>query len=73
MGDYSRKLVVLLESEIDDFTEQDMRRWWRHHCKKVTTNGETFFIVANRFNAKEGVKRLASFGVNARMALRPVP
>jgi len=67
-------LVVLIESEdFDEYTEQEMRRWWRHRCKKHQVNGEVFFEVAYpvRFNTREGVKRLASFGVKARIVRRP--
>jgi hypothetical protein len=66
-------LVVLIETpgKLDGYIEQDMRRWWRNHCRKHTTlNGEIFFIVPGKFNLYEGVKRLASFGVKARVARR---
>jgi hypothetical protein len=68
------EMVVLIESEIEPFIEADMRRWWRHHCIKVTRGSETFFKVdtPKRYNSREGVKRLASFGVKARVALRAV-
>ena len=69
-------LVVLIENpnELDEFTEQDMRRWWRNGCKKHVVNGEVFFEVVEpvRLNAREGAKRLASFGVKARVARRRV-
>ena len=69
-------LVVLIETpeELDEFTEQDMCRWWRGRCVKRVRDGEMFFEVASpvRFNAREGVKRLASFGVTARVVRRSV-
>jgi hypothetical protein len=68
-------LVVLLSSpDLDGFTEGDMRRWWRNHCKKHTVNGETFFEVSPpiRYNTREGVRRLASFGVASRVARRAI-
>jgi len=68
-------IVVLIEDpELDPFTEQDMRRWWRDKCKKHILNGEIYFEVVSpvRYNAREGAKRLASFGVKARVARRPV-
>lgn len=67
-------LVVLIESEMHEHAEADMRRWWRHHCRKHMRQGETYFEVASpvRWNAYEGVKRLASFGVKARVARRPI-
>lgn len=65
-------LVVLIESALEPIVEADMRRWWRDRCKKHVVHGETYFEVATpiRFNCYEGVKRLASFGVRARVARR---
>ncbi len=65
--------VVLIETaaDLDDRIEADMRRWWRHVCKKHVRNGEVYFEVGSRFNVNEGIKRLASFGVKARAANRP--
>ncbi len=65
-------LVVLIETpdKLDDYAEQDMRRWWGHHCRKHTGHGEVFFIVPGKFRLYEGVKRLASFGIKARVARR---
>jgi hypothetical protein len=67
-------LVVLIETpeRFSDYVGQDMRRWWRHHCKKTMHNGQIWFDVAapKAFNLREGVKRLASFGVQARVARR---
>ncbi len=69
-------LVILIEQpeEFDEFTGEDMRRWWRYRCKKIVRSNETYFDVASpkRFNLYEGVRRLASFGVQARVARRPV-
>lgn len=69
-------LVVLIKQpeNLDEFTESDMRRWWRGRCVKHVRDGEMFFEVASpvRFNVSEGVKRLASFGVSARVARRSV-
>lgn len=66
--------VVLIENaeDFDIATEQEMRRWWRHHCRKVVRAGEVFFTVGLpvRYNVVEGVKRLASFGIRARGAYR---
>lgn len=68
------ELVVLIQSEMEPFIGADMRRWWSNRCVKVTRGGETFFKVdtPKRFRCREGVKRLASFGVKARVALRAV-
>jgi len=69
-------LVILIEKpeELDEFTEADMRRWWRHQCKKHFQDGEVLFevCVPKRFNLSEGVKRLRSFGVSARIVRRRV-
>jgi hypothetical protein len=71
-----RGLVVLIENigELDSFTEEDMRRWWRNRCKKHSVGGEVYFEMMTpiRYNAREGVKRLESFGVKAHVARRPV-
>lgn len=71
----SARVVVLIESPMEDFVEADMRRWWRDRCKKHVRNGETYFEVAPpiSLNAYEAVDRLASFGVKARVARRPTP
>ena len=63
-------LVVLIENpeKLDDYVEQDMRRWWQHRCRKIVSGGKTYFIVPGKFYLYEGVKRLASFGVKARVA-----
>lgn len=69
-------LVVLIENpeQLDEYTEVEMRRWWRHRCRKITWGGEVFFSVGapKKMNLYEGVKRLRSFGVDARVARRPV-
>lgn len=67
-------LVVLIErpEELLPEIEADMRRWWRGHCVKITRDGETWFAVSAplSYNVREGIKRLASFGVSARAAYR---
>jgi hypothetical protein len=63
-------LVVLIEDGLTDHAERDMRRWWGGNCKKRVANGETYFEVCGKFRLYEGVKRLASFGVRARIARR---
>lgn len=75
-------LVVLIEDQemfkSSEFIEQDMRRWWQNKCKKIVigtdASHEIYFDVATpkHFNLYEGVKRLASFGVKARVARRRV-
>lgn len=69
-------LVVLIDKpdQLTAYIEADIRRWWRHRVVKRVRDGETFFVVAEpvRFNAYEGVKRLGSFGVAARVARREV-
>lgn len=64
--------VILIQDSLDEFTEQDMRRWWRGRCVKHVVKGETFFDVGEpkKLNLWEGVRRLASFGVRARVARR---
>ncbi len=64
--------VVLIEDELDEFTEADMRRWWRGKAIKRCRNGEVYFEVGlpARLNLWGGVKRLASFGIKARVAQR---
>lgn len=66
------ELVVLIESPLDQYAEAEMRRWWQYRCVKITLRGETYFSVGapKRFRVAEGVKRLASFGVKARAAIR---
>lgn len=69
-------LVILIETPdtFVDYAEQDMRRWWRHRCKKHVVNGEMYFEIGDpKTWAAESVKRLASFGVKARVARRVVP
>jgi len=65
-------LVILVETpdKLEDYIEQDMRRWWGGHCLKRERNSETLFIVPGKFKLYEGVKRLASFGVKARVVRR---
>lgn len=65
-------LVVLVESPLTEYAEAEMRRWWRHRCKKHERAGEVFFEVSYpfRLNGYEGVRRLRSFGVTARIARR---
>lgn len=67
-------LVVVIDGDLEDHVEQDMRRWWGHACKKHVHCGEVFFEVSGKFKLYDGVERLASFGVSAhvgRRALRP--
>lgn len=69
-----KKLVVLIQNPVllDEFTEQDMRRWWCGRCKKHNINGEIFFEVGGRVRSCEGAKRLASFGIKAKVVCRAV-
>jgi hypothetical protein len=66
--------VILIEDELDEFTEQDMRRWWRGRCVKHVRNGEVLFEVGEpkRLNLWEGVKRFASFGIKTRVVRRKI-
>jgi len=69
-------LVVLIENheDFDTYTENDMRRWWGHACKKHSQNGEVFFEFGSnvRYKTREGVRRLKSFGINAKVVRRPI-
>lgn len=71
---YKRSLVILVENQdkYDAYTRKDMTRWWRGHCKHHQRDGELYIEVTYpiRSNIYEGIKRLASFGVKARAALR---
>jgi len=71
-------LVVLIHPDdvdkLDEFCLPDMCRWWQGHAIQRTIGGETWFEVG-RAGCKHlalygGVKRLASFGVRARVARR---
>lgn len=54
------------------FIHQDMLRWWRGRAKTHRHNGELLIEVGapKRVNLYEGVKRLASFGIKARVVRR---
>jgi len=65
-------LVVVIDGELPDYAEQDMRRWWSFRCKKHIKNGDVFFEVAGKFKLYEGVKRLASFDVEAHVGRRDI-
>lgn len=55
----------------DDFTEQDMRRWWMQRCIIDRHDPRGIFIKVGapvKFRVYHGIKRLASFGVEARAA-----
>lgn len=69
-------LVILIENpdKLDDYIERDMRRWWRHNCKKHVADSETWFEIRDfRTWATESIKRLASFGIKARVVRRFTP
>ena len=68
-------LVLLIENpaEYDDLVRPDMQRWWRRGVKHHYVNGETLVGLAagdKRIWLPESVKRLASFGVRARVVRR---
>ncbi|KKL87373.1 hypothetical protein LCGC14_1935350 [marine sediment metagenome] len=68
--------VVLIEDPelLDSPIELDMRRWWGDRVRKHVVDGEVYFEVGApvEFRTREGVKRLASFGVPARVANRKI-
>lgn len=70
-------LCLLIENPeaYDDMVRPDMHRWWRTGVKHHYVNGETLVELADgtrRVWLPESVKRLASFGVRARVVRRPL-
>ncbi len=71
-----RRRYILVET-VDMWPEAqaDMTRWWSGGCRAKTVDGELLLDVQmpdrnNHFRLYEGIKRLASFAVRARVVLR---
>ena len=71
-------LVIKIENvadyEEEDFTRQDMTRWFRGKMKHHRLDGELLIEVAypKRTNLYEGVKRLSSFGIKSHVVRRKI-
>jgi len=63
-------LVVIIDADLTEHAETDMRRWWGNECKRHRDESGVFFEVPGKFKLYEGVKRFASFGVKAHVGRR---
>ena len=68
--------VLLIENpmDFDEHVEPDMSRWWHGAWRWRRQGDEVWIELADRSwcHLRESVKRLASFGVTARVANRQV-
>ena len=71
-----KKVILINEADAvdyEDLARAEMTHWWGDRCKHHRIGQELLVEVGGQFALREGVKRLKSFGIGAKVVRRDLP